>query len=473
LSKLLQKAYDPELFRKEGHELVDLLADYLKNSGSGKTKKVIDWIEPDDLYEKWKNYFEKDIPVNEFFSDLIDQSIQLHNPRYMGHQVAAPLPVTALASMVGSLLNNGMAIYEMGPVSSAIEKWIVTHFAKLIGNYEADGFLTSGGTLATLTALLSARQTVLESDIWEDGLKDKVAIMVSEQAHYSVDKAVRIMGLGASGIIKVPVDNDYKMRTDQLEPLFQKAQSDGLKIIAVVANACSTSTGTYDNLTAISEFCSSKKIWFHVDAAHGGGVLYSPKYKSLLAGMEDADSVIIDLHKMLLSPALSTLVLFKNSDDSYKTFSQKAQYLWENEQDKEWYNYAKRTLECTKLMMSVRFYSIIQAYGSEIFDDYVTRQYDLAKEFSDLIKTDPNFELATEPMANIVCFRYKENKETDLNKLNSQIRKTSLENGEYYIVQTELDGETYLRVTLMNPFTEIEHLQALLEEIEKIAKSIE
>ena len=176
---------------------------------------------------------------------------------------------------------------------------------------------------------------------------------------------------------------------------------------------------------------------------------------------------------MLLSPALSTLVLFKNSNDSYKTFSQKAQYLWENEQDKEWYNYAKRTLECTKLMMSVRFYSIIQAYGSEIFDDYVTRQYDLAKEFSELIKINPNFELATEPMANIVCFRYRKNKEPDLNKLNSQIRKTSLENGDYYIVQTELDGETYLRVTLMNAFTGIEHLQALLKEVERIAKNIE
>ena len=472
MDNLLQKAYDPDQFRKEGHALVEQLAAYLENGISGTTEKVIKWQQPDELYEKWKEYIDKGVSSQQFFNDLIDQSIQLHNPRYMGHQVAVPLPVTALAGMVGALLNNGMAIYEMGPVASVLEKWIVTHFAELIGNHHADGFLTSGGTLATLTALLSARQAVLNNDIWEKGQEDKLAVMVSDQAHYSVDKAARIMGLGSKGVIKVPVDKDFKMQTDQLEPLFEKAEKDGLKVIAVVANGCSTSTGTYDDLRTISAFCNSKNIWFHLDAAHGGGVVYSPKYKSLLNGIEQADSVIIDLHKMLMGPALSTLVLFKDSDDSYKTFSQKARYLWENEQDKEWYNYAKRTLECTKLMMSVRFYAIIQAYGTGIFDEYVSRQYDLSREFSEMILKDSNFELATEPMSNIVCFRYAPQNVTDLDKLNGQIRKKSLENGDYYIVQTELNGNTYLRVTLMNPFTEKAHLKALLNEIKKIAATL-
>ena len=472
MDNLLHKAYDPDQFRKEGHELVEQLANYLENAMSGKTEKVIDWKEPDDLYEKWKDYINKDVSSQQFFNDLIEQSIQLHNPRYMGHQVAVPLPVTALASMVGALLNNGMAIYEMGPVASVLEKWTISHFAGLIGNKDAEGFLTSGGTLATLTALLSARQAMLKNDVWENGQEDKLAIMVSEQAHYSVDKAARIMGLGSQGVIKVPVDEEFKMQTDQLEPLFKMAENDGLKVIAVVANGCSTSTGTYDDLAAISKFCDSKNIWFHLDAAHGGGVIYSPKYKHLLNGIEKADSVIIDLHKMLMGPALSTLVLFKNSDDSYKTFSQKAQYLWENEQDKEWYNYAKRTLECTKLMMSVRFYAIIQAYGVEIFNEYVTRQYDLAREFAKLIQMKSDFELATEPMSNIVCFRYAPQNVADLNELNGRIRKKSLENGDYYIVQTALNGDIYLRVTLMNPFTETAHLKSLLEEITKIAGNI-
>ena len=162
MNNLLQKAYDPDLFRKEGHELVEQLASYLENSINGTTKKVIDWNQPDDLYDQWKDYFEKDVSSQQFFSDLIDQSIQLHNPRYMGHQVAVPLPLTALAGMVGALLNNGMAIYEMGPVASVLEKWIVSHFAELIGNKDGDGFLTSGGTLATLTALLKCPASYFE-----------------------------------------------------------------------------------------------------------------------------------------------------------------------------------------------------------------------------------------------------------------------------------------------------------------------
>lgn len=468
MSKILQKAYDPELFRKEGHKLIDQLADYLDNAIKGN-KKVMEWKEPDDLYEGWKNYLEKDVSSQQFFSDLINGSNQLHNPKYMGHQVAVPLPVSALAGMVGALLNNGMAIYEMGPVSSALEKWIVNHFAEILGNKNADGFLTSGGTLATLTALLSARQAMVQNDIWENGQDAKLAVMVSEQAHYSVDKAARIMGLGSKGVIQVPVDANFQMRTDLLPGLLKKANSDGLKVIALVANGCSTSTGTYDDLKTIAKFCESNNIWFHLDAAHGGGVVYSSKYRSLIEGIAVADSVIIDLHKMLMGPALSTLLLFKNGSDSYKTFSQKAQYLWENEQDMDWYNYAKRTFECTKLMMSIRFFSIIQAYGRDIFDEYVTRQYDLAREFARMIRADKEFELAAEPMSNIVCFRYEPGNIVDINRLNSQIRKKSLENGDYYFVQTELQGEVYLRVTLMNPFTEKVHLASLLEEIKRIA----
>ena len=107
MNNLLHKAYDPDQFRKEGHALVEQLATYLENSISGATKKVIKWKQPDDLYDQWKDYLQKGVSSEQFFSDLINQSIQLHNPRYMGHQVAVPLPVTALASMVGSLLNNG------------------------------------------------------------------------------------------------------------------------------------------------------------------------------------------------------------------------------------------------------------------------------------------------------------------------------------------------------------------------------
>lgn len=467
---LLNKAYNPEAFRKMGHQLVDQLADYLKNVIGDTNMPVMNWSEPNKQYDQWKDYLIKDKDFSSFVDDLILDSIHLHHPKYMGHQVSAPAPITALAAMVTSLLNNGMAIYEMGPVSSALEKWIVEQFSEKFGfRKNGDGFLTSGGTLATLTALLAARQVKTELDVWKTGNTEKLAIIVPSEAHYCVDRAVRIMGFGEDGIIKVPVDENFQLRTNLLPKYVKIAREQGKKVIAVSANACSTSTGIYDNLKEVGKFCKQNNLWFHVDAAHGGGAIFSGKYKHLLAGIENADSVIIDLHKMLMAPALATIVLFKKGNNSYQTFNQQAQYLWEKNEDAEWFNYAKRTFECTKLMMSVKFYSIINEYGFDIFNENVSTLYNLADLFAQLIKERPKFELAVEPMSNIVCFRLlSDGNEDATNQLNNRIRKSILEEGEFYIVQTELNGKVYLRVTLMNPFTNAQHFSELLDKIEEM-----
>ena len=122
-------------------------------------------------------------------------------------------------------------------------------------------------------------------------------------------------------------------------------------------------------------------------------------------------------------------------------------------------------MECTKLMMSVKFYSLVHTYGFGIFDQNVTTLYDLARSFAEMIRKNPNFELAVEPMANIVCFRYLNKDDLSIDDVNCQIRQNLLEEGDFYIVQTILNGKTYLRVTLMNPFTTIDHLNNLLDSI--------
>ncbi len=471
---LLNKAYDPESFRKSGHELVDLIADYLNDALINETGKVINWNHPDEEYKYWENYLEKNTSTNDFFKDIIQHSIHLHHPKYLGHQVSAPVPISTLAGLLSSVLNNGMAVYEMGPAANALERWIVKQFAQNSGfDEKAYGLLTSGGTLATLTALLTARQIKSENNVWQNGHQEKLAIIITDEAHYAVDRAARIMGLGDKGILKVPVDKSFKMKTSVLENYYEQAQRDGLKVFAVVGNACSTATGTYDNLNEIADFCEKHNLWFHVDAAHGGGAIFSSKYKYLLDGINRADSIVIDLHKMLMNPALSTLVMYRKGQDSYQTFSQKAQYLWEKAEDQEWYNSGKRTFECTKLMMSLKFYTIVNAYGFELFDQNVTYLYDLAQEFAELINKRDNLELAIEPGANILCFRYLRNSEKiSLNKLNHKIRKVLLEKGNFYIVQTTINNKVYLRTTIMNPKTTKRHLIELLDEIEDIGSTL-
>ncbi|MEM6844138.1 MAG: aminotransferase class I/II-fold pyridoxal phosphate-dependent enzyme [Bacteroidota bacterium] len=473
---ILHQAYDPEQFRQQGRQLVDRLADYLTQMQPGPPLAVLPWQSPEDKLYSWQADF-GNAPqqnINEFFDRVLMESIHIHHPRYVGHQVAAPAPATALAGLLSAFLNNGMAIYEMGPVSSAIERLVMKQIAQRIG-YDSlgGGIMTSGGTLANLTALLAARQVKTNGKAWQEGTQEQLALMVSEEAHYCVDRAVKIMGWGEAGIIRIPVNDNYQMRTDQLEPYFQQAQREGRKVITVVASACSTSTGSYDNLEEIAQFCQQHNLWLHVDDAHGAAAVFSEKYCSRVTGLSQANSITLDFHKMLMTPALTTGLLFKNESLSFDTFSQRASYLL-NEDEEDWSNSGKRTVECTKRMMSIQVYALLRTYGWQLWDENVTRLYDLAMKFAQMIRHRDDLTLAIDPQANIVCFRYVTTSVSgeQLNALNVRIRQELLEEGKFYIVQTQLAGKTFLRTTLMNPFTTEAMLSNLLEDTIQKGKQI-
>jgi L-2,4-diaminobutyrate decarboxylase len=273
------------------------------------------------------------------------------------------------------------------------------------------------------------------------------------------------MGLGDEGIIKVPVNERFQMRVEMLADTCAEARRKGLIPFVVVGSACSTATGSYDDLDTISDFCAAQNLWFHVDGAHGGAVVVSEQYKPLVKGIERADSVVIDFHKMLLMPALITAVVFRQGEDGYGTFRQKAQYLWANQQSQEWFNLGKRTFECTKVMMSVKVYAALRTYGEGLFTANVERLYGLARKLAELIRQRPEFELATTPEANIVCFRYVgEGISPEMNnEVNARIRQELITEGRFYLVQTTLRGNVYLRVSLMNPLTTEGHLREMLE----------
>lgn len=469
----LTAAYSPETFRQQAHALVDLLADHLDRSENTR-QTVLPYAEPADQLVYWQSDFKQPAQADPLpvLADIMQRSIRLHHPHFMGHQVSSPLPLAALTGLVASLLNQGQAVYEMGMTANALERIVVQWLAeKLQLGSEAGGLLTSGGTLANLTALLTARAIVAPTDVWEEGTTSRLAIMVSEEAHYCIDRAARIMGLGTDGIIKIPTNDRYQMQTDWLESYYQQATKNGLTVFAVVGSACSTSTGSYDKLEAIADFCQKHALWFHVDGAHGGVAALSDTYRPLVSGIERADSVVVDFHKMMMMPALATAVLYRCETDSTRTFQQKAQYLWADSMVNDWYNSGKRTFECTKLMMSANVYVVLRTYGDGIFTANVERLYGLARQFASLLRSRSDFEVAVEPESNIVCFRYV-GQGTDrdtYDEINTTIRRQLLNDGRFYIVQTTLRGRVYLRVSLMNPLTTEDHLLVLLKEIELLA----
>ena len=472
---LLMEAYSADNFKRLGYQLIDQLADYLHQcQQGGEGLPAIHWRSPASAKAEWGRVIQetgKDPSV--IFHKTLQEGVHLLHPKYMGHQISPPLPLTALAGLLGDWMNNGMGVFEMGIPGTSMEAVVIREVARAFGfPEEADGFFTSGGTLANTTALLTARSIKARQKVWTDGHQPGLALMVSEAAHYCVDRAVRIMGWGAAGLIKIPVDEQYRMRTDLLEAALAEARTKGKQIIAVVGSACSTATGSFDDLRAIGQFCRQHQLWFHVDGAHGAALAFSADHRQVLDGLEMADSVAMDFHKMLLTPSITTALVFREGQDSYRTFRQRADYLFE-QADAEWFNLAKRTFECTKLMIGFKAYITLAQYGTRVWEQAVTRMVDLGKELAALIKARPGFELAVEPACNIVCFRYRPpalNDPGDISQLNDQIRQALLEDGEFYLVKTLLKEGLWLRTTLANPFTDTPILEALLDKIEELAE---
>jgi L-2,4-diaminobutyrate decarboxylase len=260
----------------------------------------------------------------------------------------------------------------------------------------------------------------------------------------------------------------------------KEAGAKGRTVIGVVGNACCTATGAFDDLEAIAAFCQQHQLWFHVDGAHGASAILSQKYKHHLNGIEQADSVVWDAHKLMMMPALITGILFKNPAHQVQAFNQEASYLFASdnpEEGDEAFNLAHRTFECTKKMMSFKLWTALQVYGDRLFEDYIDRVFNLSRTFYELIQARPDFQVLCAPESNILCFRYTPDGASNLtiteqNALQGKIRQQIIQSGAYYFVQTQLKGVLYLRTTLMNPFTTEQHLKGLLDEIANAGQAL-
>jgi L-2,4-diaminobutyrate decarboxylase len=468
----IRSAYAPERFRADGHRLIDALADQLA-AWQAREGVVLPWIQPAEAREAWAA---KGVRTR---SDLVDDlmaitraSTALVHPRCMAHQVPPPLPGAALAELVSALLNNGMAVAEMGPASVPIELAVIEWMRQRLGMPQgAAGVLTSGGSLGNLTALLAMRQAKAGYDAWSDGAHGgpPLAVIVSSDAHYSVARTLHVMGWGDGGAIPAELDEQRRLTGRAVRDALARAGD--RRVIGVVAAAGSTAVGAFDPLHELADVATEHGLWLHVDAAHGGGAALSSTERTKLAGIERADSVVWDAHKLMMMPALVTAVLFKDGDRSYEAFAQQASYLFAGGDPREkWWDLGTRTLECTKRMMSIEVWTQLRVHGEELFGQIVDRQVQLARALADKVSAAPDFELALAPQSNIVCYRYTGGA-GDVDTENRALRQRVVEDGRFYIVGTQLPRGYFLRSTLMNPLTEAADLDALLVHLRALAST--
>lgn len=478
----IKTLFDPEHFRAMGHAMVDVLSEYLNDSLHAQDK-VLAWQAPQDEAMRWQAPLPCQAALNAqellatIRDDVLGNTLRVHHPRNLGHQVAPPLPVAALCDLVAALTNQAMAVYETGPSATMLERQVLQWLSEMVGWQCAEGVLTSGGAQANLTALLAARQCMSRSDVWKLGLDAgvRLRILASEHAHYSVSRAAGVMGLGTDAVIPVATDAMGGMDFSALTAAWINSVEAGEQPFVVVATAGCTSTGSIDPLEKIGAFCQENHLWFHIDGAHGASALLSTEYRMALQGVELADSMVWDGHKLLYMPAAVSAVLFRDPKNSYAAFAQEASYLFQgNSAEDEAYNISYRTLECTKRMMGLKLWAAFSLYGTDKLGALVAHVFLTARQLAAKVSRAADFELLMSPQTNIVCFRHLPQaslSQAALNACQAALRRKLVESGAFHLTQASIHGTIWLRATVMNPLTTGEDLDALLVELRRLGQN--
>jgi len=260
-----------------------------------------------------------------------------------------------------------------------------------------------------------------------------------------------------------------KMKVDALESIYSEIKNSGKRVMAVVANACATSTGLYDNLMAIGDFCQKHGLWYHVDGAHGAAALLSPIHRSKLDGITQADSMIWDAHKMMRVPALCTAVLFRDFTHQAQAFQQKGSYVF-HDTEVVGMDSMPYTIECTKSALGTKLFWTFALEGEKNIEHFIDQSIALAQEFHGLLKESPDFEVPYFPQSNILCFRYTAGPQDD--EFQKKLRYAIINAHQFYITSCEFAGKRYLRVVLMHPKSTVSHLRQLIETVRNTAKSL-
>jgi len=417
-----------------------------------------------------------DVVIERLRTQVIPDANHLWHPRYVGHQIAGPLPTAVWTEPVTAALNQSVAVFEMSPVGTVLEHQVISWLCALVGfPSESGGTLTSGGTEATFTGLLAARAAALP-DAWTNGVgADPPVLLCGEHAHYAVTRAGAQLGIGMRNVLAVR-SRDYKLDPEALADRIAEFARDGRRVMAVVATAGSTATGSFDDLDAVASVCDEHGIWLHVDAAHGGSALLSNTHRERLRGIERVRSLAWDPHKMMLLPSQAGTLLVRDARELESAFSQRAPYLFADAHAERSWDQGPRSFMCSRRADALKLWVALQRYGADALGELYDYFCALARYLFDEIAERSDFVALHEPECNILCFRYvgsgRLNDEA-LDALNRELRERYNQSGEGWITATNLGARRVLRVTLMNPRTTTGDIRDILDGLARIGAKLE
>ncbi|MFZ1291330.1 MAG: pyridoxal-dependent decarboxylase [Melioribacteraceae bacterium] len=450
-----------EEFRKYGHELIDFIADYVENI---EEKPVLAQIQPGDVKEKLpKIPPQKGEKMENILNDvneiIMPGMTHWNHPNFMAYFNSTASTPAILGDFLSSAFNiNGM-IWKTAPASTELEEVVLDWFRQMLQlPKKFFGIIYDLASVSSMHAIAAAREQAKST--YQNYDITKLRLYCSEHAHSSIEKGVITLGLPLSAVVKIKTDDQFRMITSELEEEIIKDFKNDFLPFCIVATVGTTSTTSIDPVDVISQIAKKNKLWLHVDAAHAGSAAIIPEIRSILSGIEDADSMVVNPHKWLFVPIDLSVLFTQKPEVIKKAFSIIPEYLKTDEESKV-INYMDYGIQLGRKFRSLKLWFLIRYFGVEGLQNILREHLRLGELFADFIDRHPNFErLAPTPLSTI-CFRAVPNKkmnEEELNDFNKTLMDEINNSGKLFLSHTKLNGKFTIRITIGGIRTEEKHI---------------
>jgi aromatic-L-amino-acid decarboxylase len=453
----------PQDFRDAAHRVADLAADYI---GALEGFDVLPSIAAGDTRAKLPAAPPAaPEPLQAILDDyrtIIEPYItHWQHPMFMAYFPSVASGPGILGEWLASTLNSNVMLWRNAPSSTELEEVVVSWLRQMLGLPAAfDGMFTDTASISSLLSIVAARHAVPGLGARDEGLAGRAGIgrlrmYVSTEAHSSIEKAAIVAGIGRAGVRRIEADDAYRMRAEALRGAIAEDRATGWTPFCVVATLGTTSSTSVDPCAAIAEICRAEGLWLHVDAAYAGAAAVVPELRPLLAGWENADSIVVNPHKWMFTPFDASLLLFRSPETFRDAFSLVPEYL-RTPQAAGVHNFNEYGIQLGRRFRALKMWMQIRWFGVEGIAARLREHVRLAKVFAAWVDADPDWELLAPVPFATVCFRYRRGE--DLDALNAAILERVNASGKVFLSHTKLAGRYTLRVAIGNPRQTEDHV---------------
>ncbi len=470
---------DPDEFRRHAHELVEWMADYLRDVGS---MPITPAVSPGDIRRQIPAAPPLDgEPFGALFDDfrrvIVPGMTHWNHPGWFAYFPCNNSPPSILGEMLTATMGAQGMSWVTSPAATELEQVVMDWLRQMLDLPSGwVGVIQDTASTATLVALLSARERATGGEAGRVGLAAAGApltVYASREAHSSIDKAVKLAGYGLEQLRSIETDEAFALRPDALARALEADRAAGRRPACVVATVGTTSSTAIDPLVPIAELCRRHGAWLHVDAAYAGAAAIVPEIRPLFAGMELADSLVLNPHKWLLTNFDCSAYFVRDPSALLSTFQATPEYL-RTAYDAEVVNFRDWGIQLGRRFRALKLWFVIRSYGVEGLRLIIRRHVALAREFARRVEGEPDFELLAPVPFGLVCFRWRPagRTEEELDGLNARLLATINAGRERYLTHTRLDGRYAIRLVVGQRATEREHVAAAWEAVRRAADSL-